>query len=632
MYLEQLLVSLKRILILLGTYSLLRLLFLLFNLKEFSEAGFTDVAFAFFLGLRFDLSSVCLINSLVLLLSLLPFDFALTKKYQLFLRILSLVINTPFIFLNLIDLEFFKFTGRRTTFNIVGIADDVRDQSFQLLYHYWYITLIGLVFIFILFKSFPFIKEVRSKKTGYALSLVYILLAATIAVYAIRGGWQVRPLSPNNAFALQPSVLGNLVMNSSFSFIASATAATVEKVDYYANDRDMMKELTPNSFTHQFPNTKDNVVIIILESFNKEHMGIGHSYKGYTPFLDSLASASYFFKNNFSNGLTSVDAAPSILASIPFFSNESYITSRYQSNTLYGLGKILGYNGYTTAFFHGGKNGTMGFDGFTARAGFEHYYGINEYYDYEESEENFDGTWGIFDEPFLQFSLKRISEFKEPFGVSIFTLSSHQPYTIPKQYKNKFPKGDMFVHETVGYADYSLKKFFEAAKKTSWYKNTIFIVTADHVQDHFKQEYQNSMGDFSIPLIIYHPSKKLPLDTSKVTQQLDIMPTIINYLGIKTNKLLPFGHSIFNDSRGMAINFYNQSYRLITKDYFLELSPQGESTLYSYYDWSKKNPITDKEEIRKSYEEKLKAYIQYYKNGMMENNWYKLATEYKNAN
>ena len=273
----------------------------------------------------------------------------------------------------------------------------------------------------------------------------------------------------------------------------------------------------------------------------------------------------------------------------------------------------------------------MGFDGFTSRAGFEHYYGKDEYFDYNENKEGDDGNWGIFDEPFLQFTIKRLSEFKEPFAASVFTLSSHQPYSIPKQHRNRFTKGEMAVHETVGYADYSLKNFFEVAKKTSWYKNTIFVLVADHAQDHFRPEYQNVMGDFNIPLIIYHPSKKLLLDTSKVTQQLDIMPTIINYLGIKTNKLLPFGSSIFNNSKGMAITFSNQSYRLITKDYFLELPLQGQGILYNYYDWGKKSPITNNEYFRKQYEEKLKAYIQYYNNGMLENNWYKLVTEYKNT-
>src|SRR6185312_8435892 len=144
MYFEQFVVSLKRLLLLLGIYSLLRFLFLVFNYQEFSEANFSDILLVFLWGIRFDLSSICLINSPILLLSLLPFSFTIKRNYQLFLRILFLILNIPFIFLNLIDLEFFKFINRRISFNIVGIAGDIGNQSLQLLYNYWYITVLAI--------------------------------------------------------------------------------------------------------------------------------------------------------------------------------------------------------------------------------------------------------------------------------------------------------------------------------------------------------------------------------------------------------------------------------------------------------------------------------------------------------
>ena len=628
MYISQLVVLIKRLFILLIVYSLLRVLFLIYNYQEFSQAPITTLLLSFLIGLRFDLSSILLINSVFLGLSLLPFDFVLKRNYQIFLKVFFLTTNIPFIFLNLIDLEFFKFTGKRTTFNIVGIANDVKDQSGQVLYNYWHITLIAVILVILLIKFYPSLKKSKSSRINLKVSFLYILIIAGLTVFTIRGGWQRRPLVPSHAFVLQPSVLGNLILNSSFSFIGTIGASPIQKVNYFATNKQAIKELNSYFFTRQFPVVKDNVVIIILESFGAEYMGLGRSYKGYTPFLDSLAAASYFFKNNFANGLSSIDAVPSVLAGIPCLANESYIISKFQTNEMYGLGSILIKEGYTTAFFHGGHNGTMGFDTFTSNAGFEHYYGKDEYYDYGGKKEDEDDSWGIFDEPFLQFTIKRLSEYKEPFGVTIFTLSSHQPYSIPSQYKNKFPKGELAVHETIGYADFALKKFFESAKKTSWYKNTIFFITADHTQEHFRPEYKNIMGDFNTPLLIFHPSKSLPLDTSKITQQVDITPTIINYLGIKTDKILPFGSSIFNDSKGMALTFSDNSYRFIDHDYYIDFNPQGQSALYSYYDWKKEFPITDTV-LKANYEKKLKAYIQFYNNGLVENNWYKVLSEHQ---
>jgi phosphoglycerol transferase MdoB-like AlkP superfamily enzyme len=126
-------------------------------------------------------------------------------------------------------------------------------------------------------------------------------------------------------------------------------------------------------------------VIIILESFGNENIRIG-----YTPFFDSLATHSYYFKNGFANGKLSIDAVPSTLSSIPSLMNHSLITSNYSLNEIYGLPKILKDNGYATSFFHGAFNGSQNFDQYCKVAGFDNYFGKNEY----EGPESFDGTWG----------------------------------------------------------------------------------------------------------------------------------------------------------------------------------------------------------------------------------------------
>jgi len=156
--------------------------------------------------------------------------------------------------------------------------------------------------------------------------------------------------------------------------------------------------------------------------------------------------------------------------------NNSIISSSYSINKVKALPVILEENGYNTSFFHGAFNGSQNFDKYCKQAGFNKYYGKNEYV----GPEAFDGKWGVFDEEFLQFFAKEISTFKEPFFTTLFTISSHAPYVIPEKYKNKFPKGKNELHETIAYTDYALKQFFNTAKKQPWYNNTIFIITADN--------------------------------------------------------------------------------------------------------------------------------------------------------
>jgi phosphoglycerol transferase MdoB-like AlkP superfamily enzyme len=611
---------LKRLFLILVIYTLCRLVFYFSNLQDFQQASFGNILLAFILGLRFDLSIICITNSVFIIFSILPFDFINKELYQKILKFIFLLVNIPMIILNMIDVELFKFRGKRSTNEILAMANDIKDQSFQLILHYWYILLLGAMLIYLLIKFYPKDDKKPSRYIHYALGYIAFLLFLGFTFLAMRGGLQLKPLRPNHAFVFNPNVLGNISLNTPFAFLMTINMDGVEKVNYYKTGSEVLSKIDTAHHYH-FPSAeKENVVIIILESFGAEYWGAGNHYKGYTPFLDSLAANGLFIKNHFANGRTSMDAVPAILAGIPAMMEESYITSVYQTNKINGLGGILKKHGYHTSFFHAARNGSMGFDVFTKNAGFERYYGLNEY----PYPEDFDGNWGVSDEPFLQFFCKEICSFPQPFLSSVFTISSHQPYTIPKKYTGKFSKGKLDIHESIGYADHSLREFFNSAKKQAWFANTLFIITGDHTQMNEELAYKNVIGDFNVPLLIYHPRNKFhSMDTIKVSQHTDIMPTVLDYLNIQNEKQLYFGKSVFEDSPGRALSYSNMSYRIIHPDYFLEMAPGRVSKLYDYKnDKAQKNPITDKPEIQKQYEQELKAYIQYFNNGINQNDWY----------
>ena len=292
---------------------------------------------------------------------------------------------------------------------------------------------------------------------------------------------------------------------------------------------------------------KKNVVIIILESFGRENI-----QRGQTPFLDSLITKSLFFENGFANGKLSIDAVPSTLSSIPSLMNHSLITSSYSINDVYGLPKILKDNGYSTSFFHGAFNGSQNFDQYCKVAGFDNYFGKNEY----EGPESFDGTWGVFDEDFFQFFCKKMGTFKKPFFSTIFSISSHNPYTIPEKYNGKFPKGRTKIDESVAYADYALKLFFESAKRQDWYNNTLFVLTADHTSsEQIESKFKTNVGKFRIPILFFNRGDKTFGGISfRNMQQIDIAPSIIDLLNIKT-KMVTFGKSYKSEKRFCCLLF-----------------------------------------------------------------------------
>ena len=327
---------------------------------------------------------------------------------------------------------------------------------------------------------------------------------------------------------------------------------------------------------------------------------------------------SLVFENSYANGKKSIEALPAILASIPALSENPYITSQYSTNRINSTASILKSKDYHSSFFHGGKNGTMGFDNFIEICGIENYYGRNEY----NNESDFDGNWGIYDEEFFQFFAKNLSIFSEPFFSVIFSLSSHHPYSIPPKYEDKFKQGKLKIHQAIQYTDFSLQKFFETVSQTSWYANTLFVITADHTEKHEHKKFTTKTGIYEIPLIFFHPSDSNLVGTSKLEcQQIDIMPSVLDYLNYE-KEFLSFGNSVFDSSNtGMAVNYLNNIYQLIENNHVLQYDKSKTVGLYNLEKDSllKKNLKKTKNEFVENLNNHLKGIIQSYNTRLINN-------------
>lgn len=610
---------LKRLGLLMGLYMLLRLAFYLFNYKTFASADTGATVIAFLHGLRFDVAALCIINSPFVLLSLFPHGNTGNRIYQRVLLVLFLVLNMPFVALALVDLEFFKFIGKRSSNEVFTITGDILDQIGQLITYYWYLLLLFVLLIIAVVSVYPKQKHSSPNQPKIVWRYLRLLLIAAFMVLGIRGGLQLKPLRVSHAFVLEPTVLGHLTLNSPFTFIKSVGQPRLEEKNYFPSDEAVLAAMpfNPEKYLQQKGAlVNENIVIIILESFAAEYVGALNNGKGYTPYLDSLAAHGLLFRNGFANGRKSIEALPSVLAGLPSLLQEPYISSSFQSNTLYGLGTILQDVGYQTAFFHGAANGTMGFNNFSTLAGIQEYYGLDEYPS-ELRDKDFDGRWGIFDEPYLQYVAKKLTGFQQPFMATLFTLSSHHPYTIPKQHKGRFPKGELEIHESVGYADYALREFFKTASKQPWYKNTLFILTADHTQMGNAPAYQNEPGYFRVPILLFHPSKTFDkVNPERVVQQADIFPTVVDYLNLKTNKLLPFGQSMLDSATtGRAFFYSGNSYYMVQQKGITELTADDQIRYYTFKDFA---PAP----TQSASEQQLKAYVQYLRDGLINNRLY----------
>ena len=487
---------LRRLAAVMGVYSLLRLLFLGFNRAILAGAGAGQVASAFLHGLRFDLAAVAMINAPFILLTFLPRR-APGLGYQRLMKAVFLTLNFPFVAVNVVDLEFFQFNGRRSDLTLLGMAGDAGVHWITLATHYWPLVLLGLLLLaalFVLYGRLPGAPGgAPSAPMNAGVWILNLVGTAALAVIAARGGWQMKPLSPVQAAAQNQGRLAQLTLNSSFTVIKSRNRHPLTRCSFFSNDAEPRRYLRSLADGEQMafaPATNDNVVVLVVESLSAEYCGAGNGGGRYTPFLDSLAEQSLFFPHHYANGRRSIEAMPSILAGLPSLMDDSFTESLYCDHPLSGLGTILAAHGYTTSFFHGAKKGTMNFDLFMRQAGIQNYFGKADY----PNKADDDGGWGIFDEPYLQCVAAQLSRQEPPFASMIFTLTSHHPYPIPAPHRGRFKKGTLAIHESIGYVDYALKQFFAAARLQPWYSNTLFIITADHTQKLETPEYANPLG------------------------------------------------------------------------------------------------------------------------------------------
>ncbi len=611
----------KRLIILVFIYQLCRLAFLLSNAYYFKSALITDVMVAFFAGLRFDLVAIIIINLPFILIHLLPIRWFYSTTAQVLLKVLFIVVNVPSILLNCIDLEYFKFQGKRTTadlFQLFGMGDDMKNTIPQMAKDFWYVLVVFLVLTTVMIFLYNAVKLRKAHYEKGNVVLKWLLLIPILFFFVIgaRGGFQYKPMNIMAAAKFTQPQLVPLVLNTPFTVIKTLGQVNIEEKNYMPMEEAKSYFNKDHNYKSNIPFKPLNVVIIILESFSSEYIGALNNGDGYTPFLDSLMHVSMTFTNAFANAKKSIDGIPAVLASMPTLMSDSYVTSTYSGNKLKSIAGILKSKEYSSAFFHGGNNGTMNFDNFTLLTGFDKYYGRNEY-----PGGNYDGHWGVFDENFYYFFIDKCSAMKQPFVNAFFSLSSHHPYTIPDKYKDKFKKGSSPIHESIGYADYSLRCFFETAKKTSWYKNTLFVITADHTGPADKIYYNTKAGMFRVPIVFYQPGGHLVGFSDRVTQQTDILPGILDYLHYD-EFFSAFGNSMFDSLQTpYSVNFAGDVYQVFDNSLMVQYDGTEMAGCYAYRtDSLLLNNIVDSKNVHQvKLEKTLQSVLQQYNHALIRN-------------
>jgi len=622
-YFQNIWLLVKRLGLVYLLYTLCRLLFLGFNFRYFQEISFGETLSVCFWGLRFDTVSILIVNALFILLSVLPFNFVYRQGYQTSLRWIYVITNSVGIALNFIDFAYFPFTQKRTTYDAMNLVFGGQSDFLQLIpafvKDFWYVILLFAALVWGMNRLYKSIRQREgvilynvTRITVYSLSFLSVV---ALTVLGIRGGFQRIPLGIVDAGNHTSPAFVPVLLNTPFNIIKSVELKKMEAYHFYTDNevKTLVNPLKPAK-TEGFK--KLNVMVIILESFSKEYTGLS-GRTSYTPFLDSLMQESMLFTNAWANGKRSIEGIPAILAGMPSLTEDPYINSIYSNNRICSFATALKPLGYHTAFFHGGTNGTMSFDAFCRVAGFDEYIGRSEY----PNTQDYDGHWGIWDEPFLQYVSQKLSSYQQPFFASVFTLSSHHPYAIPEQYKNRFPKGTLEIHESIGYADHALRRFFETARKQPWFDNTVFVITPDHTGVSEDPYFSSMLGQYAIPVAFYYPAGHLKSRSDAVFQQIDIFPTVLDYLNYD-RPYFAFGNSAFHPVQpDYALYNFSGNYALVGDSLFSLLNNFEVQAAYRYRrDSLLKNDVKAQYPSETGLSQRYgKAFMQTYSNALIGN-------------
>ena len=589
-----------RIIVLYAVLMICRAVFYLYNAALIGPLSPGEIGQLLAGALKFDTSSVVYADGVFILLSLLPLHVRERRWYRgvmfgYYVAVNSLLVAAT----NLADTVYFRYTQKRFTADEIFFADN--DNSLQLVGKFmaenWYLVLVWAALTVLL--AWAYRRRVHEEsllRRGwpyYAGGAILLAAAAGLSIAGMRGGMtrMTRPITLSNAtLYTSESSKANLILSNPFCMLRTAGSSSSVKFPRYFSDEELPMRFTP---VHQPADSTAlnlagrNIVVFILESMSAEHSAwlcpeiyADLPQKGFTPFLDSLMREGLTFRRMYANGTRSIQAMPSVLGSIPSF-RTPFVLMPQSLGQSRQLPALLAGQGYSTAFFCGSEHGSMGFGAYARSAGVERLVS-REDYEARHGTDDFDGYWGIWDEPFLQFFGEELSTMPEPFFASLFTLSSHHPFVVPEKYVATLPDGYTKIHKGVAYDDQAFRRFYERFGEEEWFRRTIFVFVADHVSsEKFADKTRSYPGNMHILAFIHTPDGALRGQIDEITQQLDLMPTLLGLIGNR-EPYFAFGRDVLNEPRRPQWSVsYDGEFRALTDGGTLLLddagSPIGES-------------------------------------------------------
>ena len=445
------------------------------------------------------------------------------------------------------------------------------------------------------------LKKLRFDSDRFDFSLPY-RVAVLIPVFLMlslgaRSTLGHRPVNPSTFAESKDQLVNELFLNSTYSLMYSIYSLRHEDsgdsglpeiapsevirafqkisavpIDNYLNQQSTHHQFGDNST----PGVPKNIVIIVEESLGARFVG---SLGGLplTPNLDEWSHKGLWLTNLYATGIRSARGLEAIVSGFPPSSSRSVLKLGKSQGNFYTMAHTLSDLGYQNYFVYGGEGHFDNMKGFFLSNGFDTTIDINDYEEFE-----FKGTWGVSDEDLFNRAHSIMLEEQGPLFTLIFTSSFHSPYEFPDGKIELVDKEKNTKHNSVKYADYALGQYLDKASQSKYWKDSIFLIVADHDE--------RPRGRSLVPIESYHIPGLIiadgltPRHFDKVTSQIDLLPTLLSLANVSGTA--PFvGQNLLSippDQPGRAVMQFGKNHAYMEGDKVIIHQPDRAAEQYRY--------------------------------------------------
>lgn len=567
-----------------------RIVFLAYFPDKLQGAGVLDFLSALIHGIRLDASMAAYLSGIPLLIFIVLWLFPKIKISPSVPRTYVGVLIVLFSFISIVNFNIYREWGTKINFRALDFAFNSTEEAVASSSSSPVLSSFAIFFVLILVSFYLSGKIIDYKmpvaKVAWPLKLAAGLLFLGLNFLLIRGNWGTSPINQSMSYFSTRPFLNHAAVNTEWNLIQDLLNnkfGNKNPYRYYPEKeaQAIVNELyTPasGSSPHILTTRRPNVVFIIIESYTADVIESLGGEKGIAPNMEKLIPEGLLFKNIYASGDRTDKGLIAVLSAFPAQATRSIMKLNDKQERLPALAQVLAKNGYHTSFYYGGESEFFNLKSYVISHSYQK---LVDKHDFPAKSMS---SWGAFDHYVFKKNADDLNNSPQPFFSTLLTLSNHEPFQLPEPSRFPGESTENKFRSTAYYTDQSLGNYIQSVRNNPWYKNTLFVIVADHGHRLPKNLYENfHPGRFRIPLLFFGDALKPEYrgkSIDKIGSQTDIAATLLSQLGLK-NDSFPWSHDLLN-ANTPEFSFFNwdNGFGFATKDQIISFDNVGKNVIY----------------------------------------------------